>query len=203
MADWTAEKTEVLRAAFHEGLTASQIAERLGLPCTRNAVIGKLHRLGLRRGAVERIARTRRVPVERSRDEPTVLVGVRTPKAGKRKPKAALAPQGLPPIDAGAPYARSNGVSLLALDAAFRMCRWILASDPMRGGQDRYCGQPVAVECSWCPHHRKLAYSTREQVQQRTAKERVACGFDEAGRPIRLGQHGKAGAGDRAFGVNR
>lgn len=43
---WTDERIERLRAMWTEGKTASQIAEELG-GVSRNAVIGKAHRLGL------------------------------------------------------------------------------------------------------------------------------------------------------------
>ncbi len=44
---WTDERVEQLRQAWLEGRTASQIASLLGEGLTRNAVIGKVHRLGL------------------------------------------------------------------------------------------------------------------------------------------------------------
>ena len=43
---WTDERVEALKKLWAEGLSASQIASRLG-EVTRNAVIGKVHRLGL------------------------------------------------------------------------------------------------------------------------------------------------------------
>lgn len=43
---WTDERVESLKKLWAEGLSASQIASRLG-EVTRNAVIGKVHRLGL------------------------------------------------------------------------------------------------------------------------------------------------------------
>lgn len=43
---WTDERVELLKKLWSEGLSASQIAGRLGA-VTRNAVIGKVHRLGL------------------------------------------------------------------------------------------------------------------------------------------------------------
>ena len=43
---WTDERVEQLKKLWSEGLSASQIASRLG-EVTRNAVIGKVHRLGL------------------------------------------------------------------------------------------------------------------------------------------------------------
>ena len=44
--EWTEERTNLLKSLWLQGQTASQIAERLG-GVTRNAVIGKAHRLGL------------------------------------------------------------------------------------------------------------------------------------------------------------
>ena len=43
---WNDERVELLKKLWAEGLSASQIAGRLG-NVTRNAVIGKVHRLGL------------------------------------------------------------------------------------------------------------------------------------------------------------
>ena len=43
---WTSEKVEKLKELWSKGRTASQIAEELG-DTTRNAVIGKAHRLNL------------------------------------------------------------------------------------------------------------------------------------------------------------
>ena len=44
---WTEERVELLKKLWTEGLSASQIATRLAGGVTRNAVIGKVHRLGL------------------------------------------------------------------------------------------------------------------------------------------------------------
>ena len=43
---WTDERVELLKKLWQDGLSASQIAGELG-GITRNAVIGKVHRLGL------------------------------------------------------------------------------------------------------------------------------------------------------------
>lgn len=42
---WTDERVETLKRLWTEGHSASQIAARLGMGVTRNAVIGKVHRL--------------------------------------------------------------------------------------------------------------------------------------------------------------
>src|ERR1700728_4515784 len=48
---WTDERVELLKKLWSDGLSASQIAAELG-GITRNAVIGKVHRLGLSGRAV-------------------------------------------------------------------------------------------------------------------------------------------------------
>ncbi|MEX6724444.1 GcrA family cell cycle regulator [Parapedomonas caeni] len=45
---WSDERIELLQRLWEKGLSASQIAEELGEGVTRNAVIGKAHRLGLK-----------------------------------------------------------------------------------------------------------------------------------------------------------
>ena len=59
---WTDERVELLKKLWAEGLSASQIAGRLG-GVTRNAVIGKAHRLGLK-GRPSPIKRQANKPVE-------------------------------------------------------------------------------------------------------------------------------------------
>ena len=49
---WTDERVELLKKMWNEGQSASQIAKELG-SVTRNAVIGKVHRLGLSNRASE------------------------------------------------------------------------------------------------------------------------------------------------------
>jgi GcrA cell cycle regulator len=45
-ASWSDERVELLKKLWNDGLSASQIAAQMG-GVTRNAVIGKVHRLGL------------------------------------------------------------------------------------------------------------------------------------------------------------
>ncbi|MBD3746500.1 MAG: GcrA cell cycle regulator [Sphingopyxis terrae] len=76
---WTDERIEQLRNMWEKGLTASQIADELG-GVSRNAVIGKAHRLGLK---------SRPSPVKAT-DKP---VKAPAPKAaGPAAPKPAAAP---------------------------------------------------------------------------------------------------------------
>ena len=63
---WTDERVEQLKGLWSEGLSASQIARALG-GISRNAVIGKVHRLGLAGRAAPTRAERPRAP-RRSRD---------------------------------------------------------------------------------------------------------------------------------------
>ena len=57
VGSWTEDRVELLGRLWGEGLSASQIAAALGGGVTRNAVIGKVHRLGLAgRAALVRFA---------------------------------------------------------------------------------------------------------------------------------------------------
>jgi GcrA cell cycle regulator len=45
MSEWTDERIDTLRQLLADGLSASQMGDVLG--CSRNAILGKIHRLGL------------------------------------------------------------------------------------------------------------------------------------------------------------
>ena len=84
---WTDERIDQLRQMWERGMTASQIAEELG-GVSRNAVIGKAHRLGLQ-----------------ARPSPVKSTDGSAPKAAARasKPAAAPAPRAEAPAEAAAP----------------------------------------------------------------------------------------------------
>ena len=85
---WTDERIERLKKMWHDGATASQIADELG-GVSRNAVIGKAHRLGLEQ---------RPSPVKPGEEK-------------ERKPAPATAPATAKPR-ADAPAARAGGPAL-------------------------------------------------------------------------------------------
>ncbi|TVV75031.1 GcrA family cell cycle regulator [Sphingomonas solaris] len=85
---WTDERIEQLRRLWEQGMTASQIAEELG-GVSRNAVIGKAHRLGLQsRPSPVRSAET---PVAAEAPAPAPAEPVEAPVAAKPAP-APVAP---------------------------------------------------------------------------------------------------------------
>ena len=76
---WTDERVELLKKLWAEGLSASQIAGRLG-GVTRNAVIGKVHRLGLSGRATSSRSsspRPRRTHVTRQHRASSLMFGTR------------------------------------------------------------------------------------------------------------------------------
>src|SRR5713101_8080355 len=85
--DWTNERVEELRRLWGQGQTASRIADLMG-GVTRNAVIGKAHRLGLR-GRPSPIRRDENGVVTR----PAHLPRVSVPAPGPVKAE-------LPPVEA-------------------------------------------------------------------------------------------------------
>lgn len=99
---WTDERVEVLKKMWGDGQSASQIAKELG-GVTRNAVIGKVHRLGLSNratasGAAKSATATAKEP------EKSATSGV----APKPKPKAAPAEPTTPAAATEAPPRQSN-----------------------------------------------------------------------------------------------
>jgi GcrA cell cycle regulator len=64
-AGWSDERVELLKKLWMEGLSASQIANQLGDGVTRNAVIGKVHRLKLSARAKPQSSAPRPRPAQR------------------------------------------------------------------------------------------------------------------------------------------
>jgi GcrA cell cycle regulator len=110
--------------------SARWIAVHLGM--TRNAVIGKAHRLGLER------QKTANRPGERQR-----------PHKRKPPPIVVIVPAPLPPDP---PKPPPSGVKLVDLER--HHCRW-----PLGEPRDMlFCGQPKWELTSYCPFHVKQAY---------------------------------------------
>ena len=80
---WTTEKQEKLKELWKKGLTASQIANELG-DTTRNAVIGKAHRLNLESRGVSKKTTIK------STGEKTVKPEVKTQRLGRKAKFKAL-----------------------------------------------------------------------------------------------------------------
>src|SRR5437868_14647630 len=101
---WTDERIEQLRSLWTEGLSASHIAKVMGGGISRNAVIGKVHRLGL----------AGRATAPRSER-------IRMPSAPRHHIRAHM-PE--PPIVEEEPIILEDGSFATVLTINDRMCRW-------------------------------------------------------------------------------
>ena len=157
---WTDERVELLARLWSEGLSASQIAAQLG-GVTRNAVIGKVHRLGLSGRAKPNGAAS---PVERPR--PKLVRSIGAPSADETG-DAASAPDAPASDEAptGLPSAELMGSDLVSVPVSERvsimelrdsMCRWPLG-DPS-SAEFGYCGARSITGLPYCPNHARVAY---------------------------------------------
>src|SRR4051812_6375347 len=125
---WTDERVELLAKLWSEGLSASQIAAELGGGVTRNAVIGKVHRLGLSgRGKAQAPATPRSRKPIRPADpdaagEPPIQDAALLP-VSTAGPQSEVSPeQAGPPNDVGVALFQGGAV----LGVAGAMLRWPL-----------------------------------------------------------------------------
>jgi GcrA cell cycle regulator len=85
---WTDERVETLKRMWGEGQSASQIAKELG-GVTRNAVIGKVHRLGLSNRVGSKDDEDDVAPGASVRPDPTPAAAVPRPEPTAPRPEAA------------------------------------------------------------------------------------------------------------------
>jgi GcrA cell cycle regulator len=157
---WTDERVEQLKQLWSDGLSASQIARQLG-GVTRNAVIGKVHRLGLAGRATP--ARTERPRVQVQR----------------RQARPRPAPVVQQPIVEKAPLIDEHGRKTTVLTVNDRMCKWPIG-DPA-DNSFAFCGR-AACSGPYCLEHNRVAYQPSAQRKRRAAGEG---GSDELRRMLR------------------
>ncbi|MCY1708172.1 GcrA family cell cycle regulator [Pannonibacter sp. SL95] len=159
---WTDERVELLKKLWTDGLSASQIAAELG-GVTRNAVIGKVHRLGLsgRAKAVAPAAKPRRArtPATASPATPrpaqAPVAQSRGATALKMEPMEEAAVEVQPQTE---PVAEIVPITERAtiLTLTERTCKWPIG-DPST--QDFYfCGRHSDPGVPYCAHHCRIAY---------------------------------------------
>jgi GcrA cell cycle regulator len=165
---WTDERVEVLKKLWLDGLSASQIAKQLG-GVTRNAVIGKVHRLGLSgRAAPSQPAR----PVFKA-PRPARPVST-TPSAPRRlaEPVAATVAAAAPAPTAAVPALRPEepgSATVLTLGA--HMCKWPIG-DPSTEAFT-FCGRR-ASEGPYCGEHARVAYQPAQSGKKKTGPTELA-----------------------------
>jgi GcrA cell cycle regulator len=140
---WTEERVEQLKSLWTEGLSASQIARVLG-GVTRNAVIGKVHRLGLAgRAGPARSERPRSVS-HRS------VMRVAVPEV---------------PVVEEDPIILDDGSFATVLTINDRMCRWPIG-DPSEN-EFHFCGHKPKAGSPYCEAHARKAYQPPVRRERR------------------------------------
>jgi len=171
---WTDERVELLRQLWLDGKSASQISAQLGHGLTRNAVIGKVHRLGLA-GRAKAPSATAAPP--RAASAPRMAS--RSSGGGARaavRGATALALAAEPTLEVRPMFQEEDVVVPLSLRVTIvelkeAMCRWPLG-DPT-SPDFRYCGSPTASG-PYCVHHGKLAYQPVQDRRRERERERRA-----------------------------
>ncbi|MGL4394928.1 MAG: GcrA family cell cycle regulator [Hyphomicrobium sp.] len=150
---WTDERVELLKKLWGEGLSASQIASRLG-SVSRNAVIGKVHRLGLSGRAT-----TSRMKTHRPRAR---LANQKRPVKPRFATVGNPAVRALYPVDAE-PY--TPPAEELVIPMAERKtiqtltecsCRWPIGDPQM--SDFHFCGKNKVPGLPYCEFHARRAF---------------------------------------------
>jgi GcrA cell cycle regulator len=166
---WTDERVELLKKLWLDGLSASQIAKQLG-GVTRNAVIGKVHRLGLSgRAAPSQPARPAFKAPRPARPAATAAPAAPVRRAEPvAQPAAHVAPSMAPVV-----YTEEAG-SATVLTLGAHMCKWPIG-DPSTDSFS-FCGRRSS-DGPYCGEHARIAY----QPQQK----KVRSGPSELARSLR------------------
>ena len=170
---WTDDRVELLKKLWSEGLSASQIAARLAQGVTRNAVIGKVHRLNLSgraqqpRNAAPRAPRKQREPSHPGRGTGTPSLPATGNTALKPmiraeaqpRPAALPAPEPIRLVDI------PKGGRITILHLSDKTCKWPIG-DP---GHDDFCfcGHGPRVGSPYCEYHARLAYQPLQDRRHR------------------------------------
>lgn len=114
---WTDERVETLRRMWGEGQSASQIAKELG-GVTRNAVIGKVHRLGLSNRTEEEEETVTPAPEAAAAAAPKPEAATRTPEPPRPAPASAAPPAAASPAPVSTPSVSTAPISAAPVSTA-------------------------------------------------------------------------------------
>lgn len=192
---WTEDRVTLLKKLWTDGLSASQIAKQLG-GVTRNAVIGKVHRLGLAgRAAPSRPIKRIATPIVRVKPvlvasqvapEAATVTHAAPPPVARTAPPISVAEhvEAIAAVKAAKPKVKPvrDGEIIGVLQLGPNMCKWPIG-DP--GDADfGFCGSQTSAAAVYCEEHAAIAFqpamSRRPGV---TRDDRVA---SEARRLARL-----------------
>jgi GcrA cell cycle regulator len=163
-APWTVERVELLKKLWGDGHSASQIATKLGMGVTRNAVIGKVHRLNLSgratppRSPSPRPQRDVTPRPSRPHTPPLPSIGSLAMKPSLRpEPQSRSLPEPKPLRLVDLP--KDGRITILHLSD--KTCRWPIG-DP---GTDEFCfcGHGPRESSPYCEYHARIAYQPAQE----------------------------------------
>lgn len=169
---WTDERVELLRKLWSDGLSASRIAVELG-SVTRNAVIGKVHRLGLsgRAKAVAPQPQKAKKPMPLRAGAQTQARPPQPTSIGATALKAEIVPMTRPQAQtqprvyslSDAPLVENGNI----LQLTEQTCKWPVG-DP--GSDDfHFCCRRSDVGIPYCAYHARMAYQPVNDRRKRAA----------------------------------
>jgi GcrA cell cycle regulator len=160
---WTDERVETLKRLWLDGLSASQIAKQLG-GVTRNAVIGKVHRLGLSgRAAPSKPAR----PVFKA---PRPQRPATSAPSAPRRIAEPVASSPAPTVPAPR-YVEEAPGSATVLTLGAHMCKWPIGDPALE--TFTFCGRRTGGEGPYCGEHARVAYQPA-QTKKRSGSSDLA-----------------------------
>jgi GcrA cell cycle regulator len=167
-ATWSSELIEQMTRCFNAGLSCSQIAGEIGV--TRNAVIGKMHRLGLTRPrevAAAQVEQRRAARLARAKSPRNWRPKRSRVSISAQHEMLAEAYPASEPVEEVPIY---NGCGCTLLELGQAQCRWPISTP---GAPDFcFCGNEPVQGLPYCPGHARMAY--RRPGRPRVARIRVA-----------------------------
>jgi GcrA cell cycle regulator len=157
---WNDERVELLKKLWSEGLSASQIAGRLG-SVTRNAVIGKVHRLGLSGRATTSRMKSHR---PRARVAKRAAAKSRFATVGNPNVRALFQPDAEPFVPAVEELVIPMNERKYIQTLTETCCRWPIG-DPQQS-DFHFCGKKKADGLPYCEFHARRAFQP-PQVKRR------------------------------------
>ena len=156
LISWTDERVENLKKLWQEGLSASQIAGRLG-GVTRNAVIGKVHRLGLSGRATTSRQKSHRPRRPAAATNKRLIAKPRFAQGGNTAFRALYQNEGeahVPPVieELVIPEKERKFITTLT-DSC---CRWPIG-DPQHA-DFHFCGKGKVNGLPYCEFHARRAF---------------------------------------------
>lgn len=154
---WTDDRIERLKKLWEDGFSASQIAAELG-HVSRNAVIGKVHRLGLASRKTTTTILAPKKPAS-STFRPVSKLGARRAAARIADGNAVVIAQQEESEDRMQASVLPVFPRVTLVELKPSSCKWPIG-DPLTP-EFRFCGAPTEGGSPYCSHHACLAYQPR------------------------------------------